>query len=145
MPIQFQSFSFDFRSEGAGESPANGQMPQPPVHGEVVYTSSTHKKEYMQFTRWGKGHDIAKFPECSKLFVGGAKDKNKLFTEWMKANKNPDAVEGRLKILASQKREGTCKQELLTVKQMREKGLSEYFCCNSNRLDRSDCFLQLSS
>ena len=98
--------------------------PTPPPEG-IVYTSSTHRKEYMQFTRWGKGNDIAKFPECSKLFVGGAKDKNKLFTEWMKSNKNPDAVEGALKILASQKREGTCKSELLTVRQMREKGLSE--------------------
>ena len=130
----FHHSVFGFRSGSTeGGAGADGQMPHP-AHGDgVIYTSSTHKKEYMQFTRWGKGQEIAKFPECSKLFVGGAKDKNKLFTEWMKANKNADAVEGRLKVLASQKREETCKQELLTVKQMREKGLSEYFCCNTTK------------
>ena len=103
-------------------SPASPVQPGSSVAATV--NSSTHRQSYMRFARFGK-NKIQNYPEMARMWNASGKQKQDLFAKWVQSQEDPEAIEGTLKITASQKKTGEAKQELLTVPEMRARGLSE--------------------
>lgn len=95
-----------------------------PLSTVGTVNSSTHRQSYMRFARFGKSK-IHSYPEMARMWNASGKQKQELFAKWVHAQEDPEAIEGTLKITASQKKTGEAKQELLTVPEMRARGLSE--------------------
>lgn len=91
----------------------------------ATVNSSTHKQSYMRFARFGKSQKIHSYPEMARMWNASGKQKQELFAKWVQSQEDPETIEGTLKITASQKKTGEAKQELLTVPEMRARGLSE--------------------
>ena len=107
--------------------PAAAFPPSPVQPGSSVaatVNSSTHRQSYMRFARFGK-NKIQNYPEMARMWNASGKQKQDLFAKWVQSQEDPEAIEGTLKITASQKKTGEAKQELLTVPEMRARGLSE--------------------
>lgn len=91
----------------------------------VNVNSRSYPAEYAKFSRFGNNaKKLAKFPEMQKMWVSGRKDQ--LFKQWVANQGDPDAIECKLTVTASQKKEGECKWELLTIAQMHARGFSQF-------------------
>ena len=72
----------------------------------ATVNSRTLPAEYARLSRFATGKKISRFPETQKLWSSGKKDV--LFRQWVANNGDPDAIERKLKVVASQKKEGEC-------------------------------------
>ena len=98
---------------------------EPPLSTAATINSRTHPAAYAKMSRFcNNAKKMVKFPEMGKMWSSGQKDV--LFQQWVSNQGDPDAIECKLKVVASQKREGVSTMELLTVAQMRVRGFTEY-------------------
>lgn len=103
------------RGQRGGQSPAQVAPELPNSSGPkgceapsnaATVNSRTLPAEYARLSRFATGKKISRFPETQKLWSSGKKDV--LFRQWVANNGDPDAIERKLKVVASQKKEGEC-------------------------------------
>lgn len=106
--------------------------PAPQQQEAELVNSSTHRKEYAAMSRFCKSKKVAKFPQMEKMWNSGKKDE--LIKQWVACHADPDAIECSLTITAEQRKEGETRQELLTIRQMKDRGISLLFGCTTEIL-----------
>lgn len=112
--------------ESASKLPQGIAVKKEPVEPPAVINSSTNRKEYMVLKRLCESGRVDDFPNIKRVFDGGSRaEKQALLANWVKNGQDAQAVEGLLKVRASQKSQGEARQELLTVAAMRRLGMSE--------------------
>ena len=80
----------------------------------------------MRLQRLVKGGRAPRFPQMSAMFAAGGRDaKNDLLVKWVKSGENAERMEATLSLQAKSSQAHERKSELLTVAQMRARGMSE--------------------
>ncbi|CAJ1421162.1 unnamed protein product, partial [Effrenium voratum] len=83
------------------------------------------QRAYHQMQRFKVSARAADFPQLARLLKRGTPaEKKEVMRGWMETNGNCAAMEGRLKLTAKMTARSNELEELLTVRKMREKGIS---------------------
>lgn len=89
-------------------------------------TSVTHKRQWNLLDRVSKGPRAAKYPEITELWKGDNKSKQKALKLYVDANESLQAVESHLEVSKNHVEKVNHKRAYLTIKQMREHGMSQF-------------------
>lgn len=74
------------------------------------------------------------FPQMKNMFEGNTKQRLDLLRSYLQSNENAKACETQIKLKKTWTNEFEGKEELLTVREMRARGVSEQFVANKQRL-----------
>ncbi|CAK9027305.1 unnamed protein product, partial [Durusdinium trenchii] len=92
---------------------------------EEFITSKTCKGLYMRLRRQMEKDDAdVNFPQMSKMFAGSTKEKLGLLRSFLQNGENAKACETQIRLEKTWEHEYEGKEELLTVREMRTRGIS---------------------
>lgn len=95
---------------------------------EDAINSVTQPQAWKRLARLMKNQRTSEMPNVRSVWNAEGKQRVKLFADWVRSGENIAAIEAQLKHTALQKNAHKEVEEHLTVKEMRESGISEKLC-----------------
>eukprot|EP00435_Cladocopium_sp_Y103_P074574 s636_g49.t1 len=95
----------------------------------VKITSTTHRREFMALGRVANGPRATEFPEVARLFNGTKVEQRKVLAAYVQSGENLAEIEASFNYTRTHSEKYTAKRKLMTLKDMRDAGFSEYFVC----------------
>ena len=98
-------------------------------HATLKVTSTTHRREFMALGRVANGPRALEFPEVARMFNGTKVEQRKVLAAYVQSGENLAAIEANFKHVRTHSEKYTANRKLMTVKDMRDAGFSEYIVC----------------
>lgn len=121
---------------------------QPPPPADRVADEAQRKKvfdrkAYYKLQNFGRSQRILDFPEMHKIMSKGSLDqKRALLEKWVSSSGDPNAIEATLTVSAKRRATEHEGEALMTVRQMKDAGMSKPLVCISSCVAHRFRFIQ---